>query len=240
LPTLSTYFAAGDEVAFRRTLERALAMVTILIIPAVLGLAAVGEPAIDLLFRHGETTAADARLIVVALLGYLPGTLFAAYDQILINAFYARRNTWWPVLVGIGATGVYFAVALPLGRAYGMIGLVLANSAQFVAHALIMAWLTRRVLGSDGWSGLRRVIVRSLGASLAMALAVFAVWLGLDRVLPAGDSAIVATLVEMIEVGLPALVGAGVVALLMQRFGIDEATELRRMLLGRLLPRLAR
>src|SRR5215211_6531153 len=55
LPTLSSHFAAGDEAAFRRTLERALVMVTILIVPSVLGLAAISEPVVSLLFEHGQT-----------------------------------------------------------------------------------------------------------------------------------------------------------------------------------------
>lgn len=240
LPTLSAHFANGDEAAFRHTLERALVMVTILIVPAVLGLAAVGKPVVDLLFRHGETGPDDARLIVIALLGYLPGTLFAAYDQVLIYAFYARRNTWWPVLVGVGSTLVYFAVALPLGRSMGMLGLVLANSAQFVAHAVIMAVLIRRALGSSGWNELRKVIVRCLVAGIAMAAVVFALWLGLDQLLPNSGSVAVRTAEEMVAAGLPALLGAGLFALLLHRFGVEEAAELRRTILGRLHPKLAR
>jgi putative peptidoglycan lipid II flippase len=240
LPTLSAHFANGDEAAFRRTLERALAMVTILIVPAVLGLAAVGKPVVDLLFRHGETGPDDARLIVIALLGYLPGTLFAAYDQVLIYAFYARRNTWWPVLVGVAATLVYFAVALPLGRSMGMLGLVLANSAQFIVHALIMTLLVRRVLGTAGWEGLRRVILRCLSAGIAMAGLVFVLWFGLDQLLPSSGSAFARTLAELIAAGLPAITGAAVFALLMHRLGIDEAAELRRTVLSKMHPRLAR
>jgi putative peptidoglycan lipid II flippase len=240
LPTLSAHFANGDDAAFRHTLERALVMVTILIVPTVLGLAAVGKPVVDLLFRHGETGPDDARLIVIALLGYLPGTLFAAYDQVLIYAFYARRNTWWPVLVGVAATLVYFAVALPLGRSMGMLGLVLANSAQFIVHALIMVFLIRRVLGTRGWEGLGRVIQRCLAAGAVMAAITFAVWLGLDQLLPENGSAITRTLAEMVAAGLPMVLGAVVFGLLLHRLGVEEAAELRRTILGRLHPKLAR
>ncbi|HET8522360.1 MAG TPA: murein biosynthesis integral membrane protein MurJ, partial [Thermomicrobiales bacterium] len=101
LPSLSRHHARGDEEAYLATLGRALAMVTVLIVPAVFGLAAIAKPTIALLFEHGATGPDDARLIVIALLGYLPGTLCAAYDQVLIFAFYARQNTRLPVLVGV-------------------------------------------------------------------------------------------------------------------------------------------
>jgi putative peptidoglycan lipid II flippase len=239
LPTLSAYYSRGDETAFRQTLERALVMVTILIVPAVLGLAAISEPTVALLFEHGETGSDDARLIVLALLGYLPGTLFAAYDQVLIYAFYARRNTWWPVLVGIAATLVYFAVAIPAGRAWGMIGLVAANSAQFVAHAIIMWMLTRKVLGGDGWERLRTVVVRCLAAGVVTSIAVLAVWFGLDSILPEPASTALRTLCELLLVGVPAAIGAVIFAVLLNRTGVEEATELRRAVLGRIHPRLA-
>jgi len=240
LPTLSAHFTRGDESAFRHTLERALIMATILIVPAVLGLAALSRPIVDLLFRHGETNSDDAHLIVIALLGYLPGTLFAAYDQILIYSFYARKNTWWPVLVGLAATLVYFAVAIPMGRNYGMIGLVIANSAQFVAHALIMFVLARKTLGGDGWRPLGMVIARCTAASLLMAGAVFGIWLTLERALPSGGSTLLRTGYELIAAGLPALIGAIIYALLLHRFRVGEATELRNAVLGKISPRLAR
>lgn len=240
LPSLSAHFTRGDESSFRHTLERALIMATILIVPAVLGLAALSQPIVDLLFRHGETTGDDAHLIVIALLGYLPGTLFAAYDQILIYSFYARKNTWWPVLVGLVATLVYFAVAIPMGRNYGMIGLVVANSAQFVAHALIMFVLARKTLGSYGWRPLGVVIARCTVASILMAGAVFGLWFALDRALPSGGSTLLRTGYELIAAGLPALVGAIIYAVLLHRFRVGEATELRNAVLGKISPRLAR
>jgi putative peptidoglycan lipid II flippase len=234
LPTLSIHFANRDETQFRRTLERALIVVTLLIVPAVLGLAAVADPAVALIFEHGETGAADARLIVIALLGYLPGTLFAAYDQVLIYAFYARRNTWVPVLVGVGATIVYFAVAIPFARAHGMIGLVLANSAQFVAHALVMAYLARRALGARGWERLRFVIVRCLAAGIIMAGLSAGMWLSLRAALPEGASAVVRIVVEGLRVIVPALFGALAYALLLRRLGIGEADETRAAVLAKL------
>ena len=240
LPTLSNHFSNGDEPAFRRTLERALIMATILIVPSVLGLAALSQPVVNLLFRHGATDSKDAHLIVIALLGYLPGTLFAAYDQILIYAFYARRNTWWPVLVGLAATMVYFVVALPLGRSYGMIGLVIANSAQFVVHAVIMFVLIRKVIGRGDWQHVGRVIARCTGAGIATAACSFALWFALDQSLPSSASTLVRTGTELLSAGIPAVAGTVVYLVLLHRLAVPEATELRNAVLGRLNARFVR
>lgn len=239
LPSLARHFAAGDETAFRATLGRALAMVTVLIVPAVLGLAAVSSPTVDLLFRHGQTDRTGAHLIVVALLGYLPGTLFAAYDQVLIFAFYARQNTKTPVLVGLAAIGVYFAVALSLVGELGMLGLVLANSAQFVSHGLVMFWLARREFGEVGGSYLRHVAIRCFGAGIGMALLSLVTWQALSHALPAPGSTVARLGREGTLVLVPVAAGALVYLGVLHRMRLDEIGALRRLVLGRIAPRWA-
>ena len=123
LPVLATHFSQRDEDRFDQTLVQAVRMVTVLIVPAVFGLAALSRPVVGLLFQHGETGPAEAHSIAVVLLAYLPGTLFAAYDQILIYMFYSRRSTWIPVLVGVFSVGAYFAAAALLANRYGAVGL---------------------------------------------------------------------------------------------------------------------
>ncbi len=224
LPTLARHHAAGDIAAFRGTLGRALAMTTVLILPATFGLAAVAVPTVDLVFHHGATDAAGARAIVVALLGYLPGTLFAAYDQVLIFAFYARRNTRTPVIVGIIAVGVYFAVALSLVHALGMLGLVLANSAQFIAHGLLMWWLAERTFGPIATPALVRVVRRSVAAAGGAAILAWMIWVALrwQHAAPMGDG----LQREVTLAGVPMLAGAAVYLVAVRIAGIGEVTDL--------------
>ncbi len=127
LPALSRHFTAGDEDSYRATLALGLRMVTVLVIPAAFGMAVLSWPIVRLIFFHGATTREGAELIWLALLLYLPGTLFAGFDQVLIFAFYARQNTKLPQLVGIIAVVVYFIFALSLYQPLGMAGLVIGE-----------------------------------------------------------------------------------------------------------------
>ena len=45
-------------------------------------------------------------------LAYAPQLPFTAVDYLLINAFYARRDTRTPVLVGVATTGLFLVAAL--------------------------------------------------------------------------------------------------------------------------------
>jgi putative peptidoglycan lipid II flippase len=168
LPTLSVL--AGR--AYNETLTRGLKVVAMLIVPAVVLLTVLGTPIITLAFRHGQTTTADVSSIVSGLDYYLPGLGFAAVDQLLIFAFYARKDTVTPVLVGLLSIGAYGLVALITltSTHLGFRGLALADSAKQVSHAVVLFVLLWRWQGSLAGFGLARMALKIAVAGAASAL----------------------------------------------------------------------
>ncbi len=225
LPTLSRHFAAGDTAAFQRTLSNGLKMVTIMVVPATLGLAAISWPAVDLLFFHGATDDVGARAIQIALLAYLPGTFFAAYDQVLIFSYYARQNTRTPVIVGVLAVGVYFVMAFLLIGPLGMAGLVLANSTQFTFHAIVMWLLLRRALGRVGDETVGRTLRISLAVGIVMAGIVFLVSQALGELpIPGHDqeSGAAAIFHQIVMVVVPVGIGGAIYVGGLWKLGVEE------------------
>jgi putative peptidoglycan lipid II flippase len=232
LPTLSRHFASGDDNAFQRTLSNGLKMVTIMVVPATLGLAAVSWPAVDLFFFHGATDEVGARAIQLALLAYLPGTFFAAYDQVLIFSYYARQNTRTPVIVGVVAVGVYFVVALSLIGSLGMVGLVLANSAQFTFHATVMWFLLRRSMGRVGDETVGRTIRIALSVGLIMAVVVFGISQGMQQLpIPGHDteSGLMAILHQTLMLVIPVGIGGIIYVAGLWKLGVEE---IRTVIIG--------
>ncbi len=220
LPSLSQHFSLGDTAAYRRTLSTGLRMVTLLVLPAAAGLLALSSPLVGLIFRHGNFNGADQDLVVLALLFYIPGLPFSAIDQVLIFAFYARKNTVTPVLVGIASVGVYLAIAYGTVETMGMTGLILANSAQLTFHAIVTGLLLWRVLRPDG--GLRgyhigETALKAAGAAAVMALVSWAVWLGLAQWVEAGSLPS-----RIVLLGVPAVVGGGLYVALIWLMRLPE------------------
>ena len=218
LPSLSRASASRDERAFQTHLGLGLRLILTLVVPATIGLYALGRPLIALLFEHGAFTPDDTRMVSLALYLYLIGLPFAAVDQLLIFAFYARRDTLRPNLVGAYAIGIYLLFALPLVGRWGMLALVLANSAQWTWHALFMLLLLRRRVGWPHGERIGATLGRSLAASLGMALAAWGTARGLEIWL--GESG---TLPRLLSLGI-ALVVAGLVYL-----GLATALHLEEM-----------
>jgi putative peptidoglycan lipid II flippase len=73
-------------------------------------------------------------------------------------------------LVGLGCIGIYLVAALvpTLFRPLHVSDLALANSIQWISHALIMLWLLRRRLGGLSGYGMRTLIVKAIAATAVM------------------------------------------------------------------------
>ena len=179
LPTLSRLASTGEDESFRRTLAMGLKVVFLLILPATIGLLLLAQPVIQLLFQRDNFGAQDTARTAWALQLYLPGLPAAALDQILLFAFYARRKTLTPNLVQGAAIACYALTALSLLTltSLGIEALVLGNSAQWIMHMLILAWLSRKLVDLRGL-GLFETALKGLLASGMMALGV---WLAVQR-----------------------------------------------------------
>lgn len=228
LPALSRHAEAGNDAAFRGTLAAALRITTVLIAPATFGLLALAWPLIALIFFHGATDATGARTILLALLWYLPGTFFAAYDQLLIFVFYARKNTFTPQLVGVAAVLAYVAVELTLVGRFGMVALVAANSVQWIFHTLVMFTLARRLLGTEERRTFFRTLLVCVGVGVPMALLAFALSTGLERLVPGPRLAR-----ELSALVIPAAAGAAFYTWGVTRLGVAEFALVTRAVLRR-------
>jgi len=148
LPTLTEYAREGNTERFKATLLLGFRVGLLLMIPAMVGMWVLRLPIVYLLFAHHNNDLSHAGLTALALQNYVYQLPFVAVDQLLIAAFYARKNTITPVVVGIICIGFYLMIALPFFHTIGIPALAFANTVQNSMHAIILLLLLRRAIGS--------------------------------------------------------------------------------------------
>ena len=174
LPTLARQAAEMTGLAqraFKDTLGLGLRLTTTLILPAAIGLFVLAVPIIVLLFEHGAFGSGDTAITAQALRLYLIGLPFAAIDLLLVYAFYARKDTLTPALIGVVSLIVYMLVALALFETWGLFSLMAADSIKHFVHALISGVLLARRIGGFGSQRLLTTAAKTLAAALTMAAA---------------------------------------------------------------------
>ncbi|MDY7078042.1 MAG: murein biosynthesis integral membrane protein MurJ [Chloroflexota bacterium] len=224
LPTLSRQATDEQPGHFRATLARGLRLVLALTIPATVGLWVLAVPIIALVFEHGDFTPADTLATVAALRYHLLGLIFAAVDQPLIFAFYARKDTWTPALVGITTVILYVVMALvpTLFMPLTLNGLILANSLKWAAHALFMLLFLRRNMGRLQGHSIWNLVAKAVVASAVMGIVVHLVVGGVAQIVPAG------LVGEVLLVGSGGLVGITIYGVLAVLLRMEEVSLLGR------------
>lgn len=172
LPTLSQQ-ANGQLRAFKETLAGGIRLVITLILPAGAGLFALAVPIIALLFEHGEFVHPDTLMTALVLRIYLFGLPFAAVDQMLVFASYARKDTWRPALVGVFSIIIYSITAVLLLKPLGLLSLMVADAVKHIVHTIIMFWLLRRQVGGLSGQGVRETTLKSVLAAILTGLSAY-------------------------------------------------------------------
>jgi putative peptidoglycan lipid II flippase len=223
LPTLSQQ-ATGRLADFKQTLAEGIRLVVVLILPATIGLFILALPIVALLFQYGEFTPADTEITGTVLRYYLFGLPFAAVDQMLVFASYARKDTLRPALVGVFSIIIYVGVAALLLEPYGILSLMIADAVKHVVHMGLMVLVLARQGIWLGGHGILNTFFRSAIAAAITGVVAYALFLGLSNTL-----SLAALPGRLLLVLLPGITGLFVFAGLVYLLNIQEAKSLRSL-----------
>jgi putative peptidoglycan lipid II flippase len=175
MPELSEKHARGDAEGYRDTLSFGLRTMAFIVVPSSVGLIALANPTIGLLYERGNFTPEDTALVANLLIAYSVGLLAYAGYFLLVRAFYSRQNTKIPALLNIVLFAFYAVLAYGLSSMLGVAGVALAYSVASAVFALIgLAAMRREIRRIDG-----QRLLRSLAKILAAGAAMYVVaWSG--------------------------------------------------------------
>ena len=231
LPTLSQQAREGNDERFKATLLIGFRLGLLLMIPAMTGLLVLRLPIVYLIFMHRSFSLANANLTALALQNYAYQLPFVALDQLLIAAFYARKNTKTPVVTGIVCYLFYLVVALPFYQTIGVAALAFANTVQISVQSMILLVLLRMAIGPLNIRNTIPTILKIGFAALLMAGATVAVQFGLAHVALFSLSHFVGQLLTLLIAGGSALVVYFGAILLLK---VEEINMLRGVVMAKL------
>jgi len=142
LPKLSEYFSKHNNNAFSNEISNAITKVSFLTIPAIVGLSLVGDQLIVVLYEHGEFSTQASKGVWLALQGYLIGILPYVFNKNLIQAFYARNDVKYPVIISLISillnAGINYCLAFHFGL--GAYGLTMGTSIVLAINTIALVF----------------------------------------------------------------------------------------------------
>lgn len=227
LPRMSRHAADDRKDLVREDLSHGMRLTLLVIVPAALGLIALGRPLAYAVFARGAVSGAEAYGIGDALAAFAVGLIPFSMFQLQLRGFYAGQNSRTPtlVMIGVGALNVamMYALSAALPTSSRAVALALAFGIAYAAGAIVLTVLLRRQLhGLDGWRVLRLFVRVAIAGALAAATAYGVVeliqW-------PGGSGRAVAVLAVIVA----AVVGTGVFLLAATRMRVTELTDLLQL-----------
>ena len=227
LPLLSRLVARNDQAAALAALNRAIELTLFLALPAMFAFLVVADELILTLFQRGHFSHGDAQATAFALTAYAVGLPAYALIKVLGPAFFARRDTKTPVLIGIAAVVVNIILNLILMQYLAHAGLALATAiAAWLNVGLMWLILHRRGdLAAD--ERLLRRLARAVGAAIIMGALLW--WLKglLSAQFIGGEGQRIGALAILVVVGL------GVYGLAAVLLGAVQWSEIKGLLARR-------
>jgi putative peptidoglycan lipid II flippase len=140
VPELTGAIQRGDRAAITQAESRGLELAIGLALPATLGLIALSEPTIRVLFEHGAFTARDTLSTAQALSILALGLPAHVLVKALSPAFFAREDTKTPLFATLLGIAVAVFAALVFGRALGAAGVAASISVGAWFCAITLIW----------------------------------------------------------------------------------------------------
>lgn len=174
-PTMAAYAIKGEKKSLTDTMLRGLGMVSLITIPAAVGLMVLREPIVQLLFERGAFDHQDTIATSAALFYYSLGLFPGAANMVITRAYYAVNDVRTPVIAGVFSIMVNLILSIVLMRQMAHSGLALANSLATGANALFLYYGLKKHLpflkGKEFLVSLGKIC-------LASAIMALVTWLG--------------------------------------------------------------
>ena len=171
-PTMAEQFNARDLRGLRVTATRGIQATMALVIPAAVGLAALGLPGVRFLFPGGRLDAAGMALVYSLMLILTLRLVSEALQDILSVLFYAQHNTRLPMLATLAWMVLHISLSVTLVGPLGMAGLAWASTLAALALAAALFVLARRDGVGFDVAALGQTLVRVTIATAVMVLAI--------------------------------------------------------------------
>ncbi|WP_083453359.1 murein biosynthesis integral membrane protein MurJ [Desulfatitalea tepidiphila] len=191
LPTLARQAVMQRYDAMRHTFNEAIRLVLFVTLPAMAGLIVLREPIIAMLFQRGAFDLDSTRLTASALLYYSIGLWAFSAVRVVLNVFYALKDTRTPLKIALLTIAANLILGLALMGPMRHDGLALAFTLASMLNIGLLGFALRKRLGTIGG---RSIALSALRSSVCAAGMAAGVWIAARWLLPHDPKAGVALL----------------------------------------------
>lgn len=215
-PKLSRMTENSDK-AFGQTVKVTLRSMMFFLIPMMVGLMALSEPLVRLMYERGDFDATGTMMTGTALCFFAVGMIGYGIQTILSRVFYAKQDGKMPFYSGVISIAVNVVLCFALMKPMGLGGLALASAVSSTVAALILFIPTAKKYPDIWDSNLAKDLAKMAFAAMMMLVCV---WVSHRFLLGHMADGL---LTRLVVVAVPTGIGIVVYMVLTYGFRIEES-----------------
>lgn len=172
-PTLSKLSLRQDNDGFRRSIEKSMNMVSILIIPITMGAIVLSKPIVKMLFERGQFDSTATEITSLSLICYSIGLLGIGFNDLLKRIFYSLKDTKTPMINSVISIIFNIILNIILVKFMGYIGLPLATSVSCIITTILLFISLNKKVGYFGQKEILKTMLKSTIASIIMSICTY-------------------------------------------------------------------
>ncbi|MBM3183935.1 MAG: murein biosynthesis integral membrane protein MurJ [Chlamydiae bacterium] len=223
LPPLSRAMQEGDFSRYKELLVISLKRGTVLMVPCMFGIFALGPSGLNLLYGRGGFSSEDVRQTLLCLWAYGIGLIPAAFTLLLATSFYAKKAYKKPTFATCFSIGMNLGLnaLMVFWLQLGAVSIALATSLSVLINCAIL--FSKTEIGSDFWRYFVKVFIGggfaaffTMGVGLFLGDGTILICLGEEFLFPHSFS------IQLMQFGVLATVFAGSFLAVAKVFRVEE------------------
>jgi putative peptidoglycan lipid II flippase len=224
-PQLSVLAAHENVKGFADTMSKTIHSMLFLLIPMSMGLIALSQPIVRLVYQRGQFTTLSTDLTSQAMIYFSLGICGFGLQTILTRGFYAIQEGTTPMITSIAAIAINLALSFGLVKTMGVSGPAAASSISITIAALIMLVIINKKYRGTVNKTLAVDLIKMLAIGCIMLICVI---LARNYLQTLGRS----TLITILSIAIPIILGCGVYFVLALTLRLPETTMAIDMICG--------
>lgn len=147
-PTMVEHFANDDMDNYKRDLSVGIRNVTFVILPCAVGIIALRIPLIRAIYLQGNFSKQNVPILATLLALYCIGMIGYSVRQVILQGFYAIKETKTPVSINIFILCLNMILTAIFVKLWGANGIAIAYSVAGLSSALIQTFFLKKRIGT--------------------------------------------------------------------------------------------
>ena len=220
-PTMVEHFATKNMDEYRKDLSLGVRNVAFIIMPCAAGIIAIRVPLIRAIYLQGNFSSKNVYILATLLAFYCVGMIGYSVRQVILQGFYAIKETRTPVAINIFILCLNMVLTATFVKFWGAKGIAIAYSTAGICSVILQTYFLRKRVGRINGNEMKESFIKCFVCCGVMYLVLTLAIYILEKFMPLDIKRF-----QLMEVMILLIIGAGTYVVMAYVLKMQELTSI--------------